>query len=60
MIIIQILLKHITDCKNVNDNHDDGSSGDPKHGFTPDAARLGYLALYPIPEEFANAWWFSH
>ncbi|MCG6187855.1 GNAT family N-acetyltransferase [Maribellus maritimus] len=28
----------------------------PKHGFTPDAAKQGYSAPYPIPEEFANAW----
>lgn len=28
----------------------------PKYGFIPDAAKLGYLAPYPIPEEYANAW----
>lgn len=28
----------------------------PKHGFIPDAARMGYAAPYAIPEEFANAW----
>lgn len=27
-----------------------------KHGFIPDAGKLGYQALYSIPEEFANAW----
>lgn len=28
----------------------------PKHGFIPNAGKLGYPAPYPIPEEFANAW----
>ncbi len=28
----------------------------PKYGFIPDAARIGYEAPFPIPEEFANAW----
>ncbi|WP_163323728.1 GNAT family N-acetyltransferase [Draconibacterium mangrovi] len=27
-----------------------------RHGFIPDAGKLGYQAPYPIPEEFANAW----
>ncbi|WP_159520493.1 GNAT family N-acetyltransferase [Sunxiuqinia indica] len=27
-----------------------------KHGFIPNAGKLGYQAPYPIPEEFANAW----
>lgn len=28
----------------------------PKHGFIPDANKLGFPAPYPIPDEFANAW----
>lgn len=28
----------------------------PRRGFTPDAARLGYPAPYPIPEEFKDCW----
>ncbi len=27
-----------------------------KHGFIPDAGKLGYQAPFPIPEEFADAW----
>ncbi|WP_159520638.1 GNAT family N-acetyltransferase [Sunxiuqinia indica] len=27
-----------------------------RHGFVPDAAKLGYQAPFPIPEEFADAW----
>ena len=27
-----------------------------RHGFVPDAAKLGYKAPFPIPEEFADAW----
>ena len=27
-----------------------------RHGFVPDAAKLGYRAPFPIPEEFADAW----
>ncbi len=28
----------------------------PRHGFIPDAKKMGFPAPYPIPEEFANAW----
>ena len=28
----------------------------PKFGFIPDAKKLGYIAPYPIPKEFSNAW----
>jgi len=28
----------------------------PKFGFIPDAKKLGYVAPYPIPKEYANAW----
>ena len=28
----------------------------PKYGFVPDAAKLGYSAPFPIPEEYRNAW----
>ena len=28
----------------------------PKYGFIPQAARLGYPAPYPIPDEFADYW----
>lgn len=28
----------------------------PRFGFIPDAKSFGFLAMYPIPEEFANAW----
>lgn len=28
----------------------------PKHGFIPDAKKLGYPAPYPIPEEVKDAW----
>ena len=28
----------------------------PRHGFTPCAARLGYAAPYPIPEEYDACW----
>lgn len=28
----------------------------PKHGFIPDAKKLGYPAPYPIPEEVKEAW----
>jgi putative acetyltransferase len=31
----------------------------PRFGFIPDAARMGYPAPYPIPEEFAGAWMFQ-
>ncbi len=27
-----------------------------RHGFVPDAAKLGYRAPFPIPKEFADAW----
>lgn len=27
-----------------------------KHGFIPDAGKLGYEAPYPIPQKFADAW----
>lgn len=28
----------------------------PRHGFQPHAARLGYFAPYPIPEEYGDCW----
>ena len=28
----------------------------PKFGFIPDAKKIGFVAPYPIPDEFANAW----
>ncbi len=28
----------------------------PKHGFIPDAKKLGFSPPFPIPEKFANAW----
>ncbi len=28
----------------------------PKHGFIPDAGKIGYAAPYEIPEEYTNAW----
>lgn len=28
----------------------------PRYGFMPHAARLGYPAPYPIPEEFSDCW----
>ena len=28
----------------------------PKFGFIPDAKKIGFLAPYPIPAEYANAW----
>ena len=28
----------------------------PRHGFIPNAGKIGYSAPYPIPVEFANAW----
>jgi putative acetyltransferase len=28
----------------------------PKYGFIPHAARLGYPAPYPIPEEYSDCW----
>lgn len=28
----------------------------PRYGFIPHAARLGYPAPYPIPEEFSDCW----
>lgn len=27
-----------------------------KHGFVPNAAKLGYTAPFPIPEKYADAW----
>ena len=28
----------------------------PRHGFVPDAAKQGFAAPYPIPDEFAEYW----
>ena len=28
----------------------------PRFGFIPDARKHGFTTMYPIPEEFANAW----
>lgn len=28
----------------------------PKHGFIPDAGKMGYAAPYKIPKKYANAW----
>jgi len=32
----------------------------PRYGFQPDAAKMGFTAPYPIPEEFANAWMLQY